>query len=90
MVAIGIKLTLVGSLCILFGLWGTVDGLTGGVFEDAIGGLRWKGPLLLVAGAASAFMGIRMIREALAEESKKKAAGEAAAEIAQNAMNLFK
>ena len=58
----GMKLLLGGIFCAAIGIWWTISGIFG-AFPSELGGLLWKGPLLLLGGVASAVMGVRMMRD---------------------------
>lgn len=58
------RVTFGGAGCALLGLWWTIDALAGGTMDSVIGGLIWKGPLLMTAGVAAVYYGYRMMSDA--------------------------
>ena len=56
-----IRLLLGGGGCACIGLWWLEEGIRGGKINEIIGGLLWKGPLLLVTGLAAVYYGFRMM-----------------------------
>ncbi len=58
-----IKCVLGGISAAGIGIWWIVDGVIDGPVNQFLGGLTWKGPLLLLAGAALGVFGFRMLRD---------------------------
>jgi hypothetical protein len=51
-----------GLVCFCIGVWWTIDGLSNGEMEELIGGLTWKGPLMIMLGLGLAVLGYRMLK----------------------------
>jgi hypothetical protein len=67
-----IKLFIGGTAATLVGLWWLVDGIGNGPVNQLHGGMRWKGPLLFLAGVAADIMGFRMLRELHGTENSQE------------------
>lgn len=66
------KLMLGGIGAVVCGIWWLVDGLSGSFLEEVIGGLVWKGSILIVAGIASVYYGYRLMSDASPPDSSKR------------------
>jgi hypothetical protein len=53
----------VGAIFIPIGIWWFLDAIAGGQLDGIIGGLIWKGPLLMAAGAGAAYYGYRIMTD---------------------------
>jgi hypothetical protein len=60
---LGVRLLLAGGGCVLLGIAGFFDRVSGGAVKQVIGELVWKGPLLAAAGAGAAHYGYRLITD---------------------------
>ena len=60
---LGVRLLIGGSGCVILGLAGLVDGIAGGSVDAVIGGLLWKCPLLMAAGAGAVYYGYRILTD---------------------------
>ena len=43
------------------GIWWIIDGLTNGLMNQTIGGVLWKGPILVCAGLGLTYYGFRLL-----------------------------
>jgi len=60
---LSVRLLIGGSGCFLIGIWWSLDAITDGFMDNVIGGLIWKGPLLMAAGAGAAYYGYRIMTD---------------------------
>ena len=69
---LGIRLILAGAGAALIGAWWSIDGLAGGMMNELLGGLIWKGPLLFLAGCGLSLAGYRIVRNACGSPKDSK------------------
>lgn len=65
------KLFLGSAGSAVIGIWWLIDGIFDGPMNEILGGLWWKGTLLLVVGAVGAVMGFRMMKEVVEEYTQE-------------------
>lgn len=80
---------IVGSMAVAVGVWWLFDGLFGGLLEQIVGGMLWKGPLFLAAGLVVMVLSYRSFRKEKARLSKAEQKREMAGEGTQAAMDLL-